>query len=794
MPERSEQLRRHMHELLYAGVRRTTFFPLISESLGRTKGGPRPIRRAKAFAHLLDHVEQALHPHELLAGSIAGTWPLAEGLPSFEERLKEARQVVEDYLRKEGDKPGRPGPARWALMARDHFNANVTFDELQRLAQQIGKELEGEARITYAEICRELENHFSFDYGEEIRHNLAELPWFAANHLHLKYEKALLCGLGGLRRQILEKKAVANAPEKAEFYESTLIAIDATIRFIRRYAETLRKEAAQPETDECRAVELRDMAAVCEAVAEAPPHSFRGAIQLMWLLHIVANIAGGSAMSFGRFDQYLYAFYKKDIEAGAITRAEAQELIECMWLKVNGPKMRTVQSLCLGGVRPDGEDGTNELTYVCLDAAAACREPYPNTCVRVHRGSPEALWDKIVETMLSGCGQPMIFNDDEMIPGLARRGYPLADAREYYPMGCIEIMLAGLQPTYKGEQGVCFPALIELALNNGRDNEGNECGPRTGEPASFRSFEEFFEAVLSQARARLRSRLQNTEERFSSADEARYDPFASILVDDCLENGVDVCQGGARYPRSFTMNSVGFGTAVDSLSAIKTFVFDRKQLTLPELKDLLDRNFAGGQQIRQLLAKGAPAFGNDDPAADEIAVRLYDAFADTIWNHPSKIGALHSPQMFSYTDHVRAGEMTGASANGRLRGATLSDALGPSQGRDVRGPTSLINSVTRLNTGKLIGGCAFNMKISPDLVRSAEGRRNFKALLQTHVRKGGLQIQFNMIDQETLRKAQEDPDQHRDIIVRVAGYSERFTSLDRKLQDEIIQRTSQGGL
>ena len=793
MRERSEQLKRHLHELLYAGVRRTTFYPLISESLGRTKGEPRPLRRAKAFAHLLDHVKQAVHPHERLAGSIAGMWPLAEDLPSFEERLKEARQVVEGYLRKKGDTPGRPGSARWALMARDHFNANVTFEDLQRLAQQIGRELEGEARISYAEIYRELENHFNFDYGQETRHNFAELPWFASNHLHLKYEKALVHGLGGLRRQILEKKAAA-APEKIEFYESTLIAVDATIRFIRRYAETLRAEAAKPETEKRQAAELRDMAAVCEAVAEAPPRSFREAIQLVWLLHVIANAAGGAAMSFGRFDQYLYPFYRKDIEAGAITRDEAQELVECLWLKVNGPNMRTVQSLSLGGVRSDGEDGTNDLTYVCLDAAAACREPYPNTCVRVHRGSPEALWDKIVESLLSGCGQPMIFNDDEMIPNQVRRGYPLADAREYYPMGCVEIMLAGLQPSYKGEQGVRFPGLIELALSDGRDNEGNECGPRTGEPASFHSFEEFLEAALSQTRARVRSTLQNTEAHLPSAKETRYDPFASILVDDCLENGVDVCQGGARYPRSFTMNSVGFGTAVDSLCAIKTFVFDRGQLTLPELKDLLDRNFAGGEQIRQLLAKGAPAFGNDDPEADEIAVRLYDAFADTIWNHQSKIGALHSPQMFSYTDHVRSGEMTAASANGRLRGATLSDALGPSQGRDVRGPTSLINSVTRLKTGKLIGGCAFNMKISPDLARSAESRRNFKALLRTHVRKGGLQIQINMIDQEALRKAQKDPDQHRDIIVRVAGYSERFTSLDRKLQDEIIQRTSQGGL
>ena len=783
MSERSGQLRRCIHAMLEAGVRRTTFYPLISESLSRTRGEPRPIRRAKAFAHLLDHVEQAVLPHELLAGSITGMWPLAEDQPSVEQQLAEAREVVRRYRERRVAASPQRTVERWALMARDHYDASIRFSDLQRIARTLSDEIADPDALPYAELYRVLEDHFQFDYGEEVRANLTELPWFAANHLSLSFRKALSRGLADIRLEILRRREAAAEPAPREFYDSTLIAIEAAIRFIHRYAETLETAAAAAEAPRAtgaepgRAEELREMAAVCDAIAENAPATFRQAIQLVWMIHLISNIGGGSAMSFARFDQYLDPFYQKDRSAGLITPDTARELIAHLWLKANEAKMRTVQSLALSGIARNGQDGTNELTYLCLDVVAEVREPYPNTCVRMHAGSPAALWEKVMDTLLVGIGQPQIFNDDAMLPGMVAAGFPLEDARDYYPMGCVEVMMEGIQPTYQGMGGVVFADLVGATLGNGG--------------AEARTFDAFLDAYLARLRQTIACSIQEAEKRCAAPAGDRYDPFASILVEDCLEKGRDVCQGGARYTSCFTMNGMGFGTAVDSLAAIKTAVFDRGQYSLPRVKAMVDRNFAGDEEARALLAGSTPAYGNDLSEVDAIANRVYRTFTDAILGHRSTVGAFFLPQMFSYTTHVVRGEVTPATPNGRRRGEPLSDGPGPSQSRDVRGPTCLINSVAANDGTKLIGGCGFNIKLNPDFIRGPEGRKVLRSLLQTYLTKKGMQIQVNLVDRETLRKAQESPDQYRNIIVRVAGYCEYFVNLDRKLQDEIMRRTVQ---
>lgn len=783
-------LRQHIHAMLDAGVRRTAFYPLISESLERTRDTPRPLRRAMAFAHLLDRVEQVVLPHELLAGSITGMWPLAEEHDTPEQRVREGRRAIEEYLENRRRRPPDRTVERWALMARDHYEARIRFSDLQQVARELAQEFDGHHRLPYAELYHVLENHFVFDYGEQVRRNFAELPWFASNHLSLRFDKVLMRGLGDLRREILSRRSEAGEPAKQEFYDSTLIAIDAAIRFIRRYAGTLQTAAGQAQPG--RAAELLVMAAVCEWIAEEAPRTFREAIQLVWMVHLIGNIGGGAAMSFGRFDQYLWPFLQRDLAAGAITQEQAKELIAHLWLKTNEPKMRTVQSLTISGMTREGRDGTNGLTHLCLEVVSEVREPYPNTCVRMNRKSPAELWEKVIDTLLIGIGQPQIFNDDAMLPGLARAGFPVEDGRDYHPMGCVEVMLDGLQPTYQAAGAVVFPGLVETVFNSGGANAAGESGCPTGALPTLRTFEEFLDAYLTQLRWRVAHSIREAEERCRHAAGNQYDPFASIFVEDCLKRGRDICQGGARYSACFTMNGMGFGTAIDSLAAIKTVVYDRKLYSLHQVKSMLERDFSGDEAARVLLRSQTPAWGNDLEEVDSIARRVYGAFTDAIRDHRSPVGAIFLPQMFSYNSHINRGEATAATPDGRRLGEALSDGPGPSQGRDTSGPTCLISSVAGMDGGRLIGGCGFNIKINPDFIRGPEGRKIFVSLLRTYVAKNGMQIQVNLVDQETLHKAQQSPEQYRNVIVRVAGYCEYFTNLDRKLQDEIIRRTAQG--
>jgi formate C-acetyltransferase len=788
MSDRTAEFQAYIHHLNEVGVRYSLFYKLVAESLERTEGEPVALRRAKGFAYLLDHVDQVVHPHELLAGSVLGLWPLAEQSAPYEQRLEAARRVVRRGLSRP-PKSSVEG-ARRALMSRNYGDGSIPYAELQRMARTLTAE-QAESRPTlYAEVFRLLQRHFVFDYGE-TKTRVAALPWFASNHLSLHFDLALRRGLGGLLRQARERGEAATDPERRLFYVSAALVAEAACRFLRRYGATLREASGGPAISPERGRELREMSVICSRLSEAPPTTFREALQLVWMLHLIAALQGASSMSFGRFDQYLHRFYQADRDAGRLSLEEARELLACFWLKVNEPKLRPVQSLCLGGLTPGGEEGANELTYLCLDALRTVAEPYPNCAVRFHRDAPEKLWDEVVGSVLVGAGQPMLYNDDAMLPGLAELGFPEADAREYYPMGCVEVMLHGLQPTYQGSGIVMLAAQLELVFSNGQPNRAGETGPATGELASLVTFEDFLGAYFRQVEHRVHALVEARERRFRQGPGALYDPFTSLLVADCLERGIDVCRGGARYPRACVVNAMSLGTAADALSAVKTFVYDRGLFTLHELKDMLDRDFAGCEDIRALLASGTPAFGNDIEDVDALARRTYQTFVRAVRQHPTAAGATYAPQMFSYHSHVWRGEITGAMPNGRVGGTSFSDGIGPTQGKDTRGLTCMLNSVTSLDHSRLTGGCGFNVKIAPDFVAGPEGKARLKALLKTYLDRGGMQIQVNLVDQDALRDAQERPEEHRNLIVRVGGFCEYFCNLDRKLQDEVIARTAQ---
>ncbi len=794
MNERIKNMKENIQKLNNAGVRRTTFYTLITASLKETLGEAVPIRRAKAFTYLLDHVEQTVAPYELLAGSIIGMWPVDGHIASYELRKQEAIKVLEEYLLKRESIGGKAAAkrsavtferrklelkSRFALMARDHYDANIDFNQLQSLISEMQRHFEGKANLEKYEIGRELERYFKYDYGEEAKRLSAELPWSVSNHIDLNYQKVVNKGFGKLRDEIETSLMQAVDTKEKDFYLSAQIAIAGVIGFIDRYADTLLKAGNSQEAGAGRAVELRSMAAICRKISVEKPETFKEAMQLVWMTHLIANIGGGSALSFARFDQYMYPFYKKDMESGAITEDEAREILCCMWLKINEPQMRTVQSLSVGGVTPEGKDAANGLTRLCLEVAADMKLPYPNLSVRVNKVSPEWLYDEAVNTIKAGIGQPMILNDELWIPNLKRLGYPVEIAREYYNMGCVEVMLQGKQPSWVGGLMVAFPLAIEKVLKKWKQHE---CLPDT--------FEDFMQAYLSEVKGDIAENINDGLAYLNLLREKCYDPFASILVEGCLESGTDIFQGGAICPPHVAISGTGLGTAADSLSAIKKFVYDEKKVTLGNLYEALSCNFKGFENLQVLLDRNTPAFGNDIDDVDEIAARIYNAYCDDVFAYnDSQKKEKYVNVLFSYTSHVYMGEITGATPNGRMAGGAFSDAIGPSQGKDVGGPTKLLNSVLRLDHSKVTGGFAMNIKVNPTLVNDEAGTNAIKSLIKAYIKNGGPQIQFNFVDPDMLKEAQLFPEKHNDIVVRVAGYCEYFVNLDRTLQDEIVQRT-----
>ncbi len=792
MSQRLQQLRGVIDELNDAGVRTTTFFAVVADSLRRTEALPKPIRRARAFADLLDTAEQVVLPHELIAGSIVGIWPIAEGLGDYQQRRREAIDLL-DACRDRWAREGKPREGRWAIVARDDYYANIPYEQLQRLIREMSQRYVGPDGLAPHEIGRELERHFDFDYGDDER-VVREFPWVAVNHIDLNYPRILRLGLGGLRDEARAAAAECDEPERRGFFEACRLSAEAAIRFVQRYARTLDDRACREDVAPDRRVELAEMAETCRRIADAPPASFPEAIQLVWLMHVMGCLAEGSALSFARFDQYLWRFYRDDLAAGRITRDAARDLVGCVWLKVNEPHMRIVQSLCLGGVTPDGDQAANELTELCLDVCAELDQPYPNVSVRLGRQSPEWLYDRVVETLRAGIGHPMILNDDVWVPNLIEQGFDPPDARDYYNMGCAEILIQGGRMKWGPGGGVSFPGALELVLRNGRENVAGYTGPATGEPESLATFEQFMHAYLVQ----LRSLLEGVRERIAQWERTRReglcDPFGSLLLDDCLARGLDMYQGGCRYGPVRAITGFGLGTAVDSLAAIKRFVYDRRELTLDELAEACQADFAGRETLRRMLAARTPRWGNDLDDVDAIARTVFEAYADITHSFSDGSAAgVFATCLFSYTGHVYQGEIVGATPDGRAARLPLSDAIGPSQGGDRRGPTAVLNSLLSLDSRRVTGASALNLKLTASLLESPSDAASLKALIRSYIARGGPQLQVNVVDQKQLEDARANPQDHRDLIVRVAGFSEYFTSLDEALQDEIIRRTAHAG-
>jgi formate C-acetyltransferase len=728
-------------------------------------------------------VDQAILPHDRIGGSILGMWPVDSAPKTYDEHFNDALDLINKIIAdiKSGTiKSATEGKARFALMARDHYDADILFRDMQKIIAEIQKRYADNPWIESHEIAYLLENLFVYDYGEETRQLMNELPWFCANHLNLDYGMIINKGYGKLLEEIESSLAAAADPGKKEFYTAAGIAVKAAIRYITRYAAAYHA-AAEDENDEDRREELYKIAAVLKKTATEKADSFYEALQLMWISHILANTQMGSALSFGRFDQYMYPFYARDKAAGVLGEEEAKELLCCLMLKVIEPKMRTVQSLTLGGTTPEGKDGANELTRVFLQATRLVRLPYPNVSVRVGSSSPEWLYDEAIATVKLGFGIPMFINDDVWIKNFHELGHPIEKARDFYNMGCVEMLVSSRNFWMGAPNGnVQFARVLNRILE--------ECA---GGKLRFDTFDALFDEMKKQVSDQIRScGGESTREAYQQHFGNIYDPFGSVMMKGPMEKGVDMYHGGLDLPYHAVLGGSGLATAADSLIVIKKMVFEQKKLGFAELVNALKTNFAGQEGLRLRLMNVTESYGNDEDEVDAITAELFRTFTHEVYklNQASDYERYVS-SYFSYTASVRDGELTGATSNGRLKGAPLSDGLGPTQGRDINGPTKLINSLLKLDYTWLNGALATNLKLTPSVFSSGNGTAALKTVIKAYLNRGGPQIQLNFVRREDLLEAQQDPQKYRNLVVRIAGFCEYFVNLDFSQQNEIIKRT-----
>jgi len=792
---RTDRVRSHTDALNSAGLFRTAAYRLVGGSLRETQGQTIQMRRARAAECLLDNVMQNVFPDEPFVGSMMGLWTLEENLPSYEEQKLTAIEAIEDYLGRKaggGIKPSdnKPGTkikpmeqevserqARWALMSRVHHDASLNYGDYQRMLADMESHF-SHTGIERYEIGKVLEASLRIRYDQEDVDIMNSLPWLPGNHLGLDYEVVLVKGFAKMQEEVDAYHAATDDSQSVEFYEAVTIVLKSMVRFFERYADNVRGAAKSGDYSTERREELNLMADILEKMSHSPAGSFREALQAVWLLHVMSNIVGGSAMSFSRFDQYMLPFYERDIKAG-VPREELKELLECFWIKINEPKLRTVQSMTVGGLRPDGACGCTDLTRLCLEVARDMKLPYPNIAVRVSKTSPDWLYGVIIDTIKAGCGQPMILNDDVFSENFKKLGYPPEIANDYFNMGCVELMIQGKQPLWGAGGGISYMECLQQTL------DAYKCGELRAD--TFDGFLNYFINLIQEG---IKKSHEGALVRKKNLLETNYDPFCSILTQDCIARGRDMHHGGSACPTHWSMYGQGIGTMTDSLVAIKKFVYDEKKLTLDALIEALDRNFVGFEDIHVMLDRDTPSFGNDIDETDEIAAKVFYELTKAIFDLNSLGGEdKYVSTFFSYFSHVLAGEVTGATPNGRLAGQSFSDSMAPTQGKDVNGPTKLLNSILKIDPSYVTGGYALNLKVNPALTKNEQGINALKGLLKAYIFGLGPQIQVNYVDADALREAQTDPGKHRNIVVRVGGYCEYFVNLDKVLQDEIIERT-----
>lgn len=621
------------------------------------------------------------------------------------------------------------------------------------------------------------------------------------------YTKGFLDSKAEIQEQIkaLDFLEDPQAYEKKSQLEAMALCCDAIVTYGKRYAQYA-KDMAQNETDEDKKADLLEIAANCQVVPAHKPETFAQAIQMYWFVHIgvTTEINPWDALSPGRLDQHLYPFYKKGIEDGTLTREKAKELLQCLWVKFNNqpapPKVGITlkesstytdfANLNTGGVKDDGSDGVNEVSYLILETMDEMRLLQPSSNVQISKKSPHNFIKKACEISRKGWGQPAFYNTEAIVEELLRAGKNIVDARQGGSSGCVETGAFGKE-AYILTGYFNLPKVLELTLNNGFDPIGKkQLGLKTGPAEDFKTYEEVFDAFKKQLHYFINVKVTGNHIIEHLYAKHMPVPFLSIITSGCIASGKDYNAGGALYNTNY-IQGVGIGTLTDCLSAIKYNVFDQKRFTIKELLKALEDDFIGHDIIQNLVANRTPKYGNDDDYADDIMVEGFNAFHNEVVGRKTRKDGVYGIDMLPTTCHVYFGSVMGASPNGRKAYKPLSEGISPEKGADKKGPTAVIKSASKMDHIKT-GGTLLNQKFTPSVVTGDQGLENMVSLVRTYFNLDGHHIQFNVIDSKTLLDAQKRPEEYKDLIVRVAGYSDHFHNLSKELQDEIIERTEQG--
>jgi len=602
----------------------------------------------------------------------------------------------------------------------------------------------------------------------------------------------------------LDRSGNSQAGPAKEQLRAMGIAADALIEYARRHAVKL-EELAEEEDDGVRKNELKEMAAICRRVPRRRPRNFWEALQYYWFVHlgVITEYNTWDSFNPGRLDRHLFPFYRRGLKDGTLTEERARELLQAFWIKFNNqpapPKVgvtaeesNTYTDFCLinlGGVTEEGKDAVNELTYIILDVIEEMRLLQPSSMVQLSVKNPDEYLGRALRIVRTGFGQPSVFNTEEIVEELLRQGKDLKDARNGGCSGCVETGAFGRE-SYILTGYFNLPKVLEITLNNGRDPlTGRKIGIRTGEASEYGTFQDLMEGYRKQLEYFIDVKIRGNRVIERLWAERLPAPFLSILIDGCAQSGKDYNDGGAEYNTSY-IQGVGFGTLVDSFAALRKHLYRGGSIEMSRFKEALDSNFKGDELMRNRLVRMSPKYGNDDMEADDLIAPLFDIFFDAVDGKPNTRGGEHRINLLPTTCHVYFGKMTGATPDGRFSGTPFSEGISPVQGVDLNGPTAVLRSASRIDHRRT-GGTLLNQKFTPQVLRG-EGLKKLAALIRAYFRMGGHHIQFNVVNAGTLRKAQKNPSEYRNLIVRVAGYSDYFVDLGESLQDEIIARTEHG--
>ncbi len=605
------------------------------------------------------------------------------------------------------------------------------------------------------------------------------------DHCAVDYAGLLRVGLGGLVAQVDRSLATHAGAREQGFLQGVRIALGAAQRFALRWAAECEQAAdAAPGAG----LRLR-MAADLRHVSGEPPETFQQAVQLVWLIHLIFALEGRGAMAFGRLDQYLWPTYARAVARGE--QGAARDTLRCLWAKLEEPLIRNpVQNIAIGGVRPDGADATNALSLLILDVTREMGTPNSNLSARIHAGTPQRFLEACCEVIKTGIGFPALFNDEVLVPAVTDLGVPLEVARDLAFVGCIETFLPGRMPPWSDSR-VNLLMAVDRALRDGVDGlTGQRRGPATGSAAELATFDTFLAAYRRQLAYMVAQHCEAIGARQAGVPAQDYpSPFLSAFIGDCIARGRDVNDGGAEYGAWHGPAGMGLASAADALAAIRMLVYDREAITLEQLVAALDADFAGQEPLRQRLLHQAPKYGNDDPYVDALAATVAQAFCAEVLARRLPCGGRFVPLLAANVANIAAGKEVGATPDGRRAGEPVSDAASPTFGRDERGPTAVISSLTQVDYRPVVGGSVVNVKFAPGTLAGPEGTALLRWLVTTYFARGGMQLQCNVTGRETLEAARLAPQEYRDLVVRVSGFSALYVTLSDAVQRDILART-----